>query len=178
VFGAMELTGRLIPAFRKRHFGRIVFVSASNSNGFGYPFLGPGNASKAALEVLATTLKRELKGTGISVSTVCPGELPTRLLTNMLGYSQHVFSLDNSAHARTYRLLKEKFSRAAGADAAKTLRPIAAAIARILASGSPPRRIVAPLTAKLHYLAHAALPERLQDALLFDKMKKGMGIDL
>jgi hypothetical protein len=96
----------------------------------------------------------------------------------MLGYSQHVFSLDNSAHARTYRLLKEKFSRAAGADAAKTLRPIAAAIARILASGSPPRRIVAPLTAKLHYLAHAALPERLQDALLFDKMKKGMGIDL
>jgi len=178
VFGTMELTSRLIPAFRRQQFGRIVFISASNSNGFGYPFLGPGNATKAALEILATTLKRELRHTGISVSTVCPDELSTQLLPNMLRYSQHVVSSEKSAHAQTYSLFHKIYSHPAVESATNKLLPVAGAIARILASDSPPRRIVVPLSAKLHYFAHAVLPEWLQDVLLFRTMKKGLGIDL
>jgi NAD(P)-dependent dehydrogenase (short-subunit alcohol dehydrogenase family) len=178
VFGSIELTNRLIPIFRRQHFGRIIFISASNSNGFGYPFLGPGNATKSALEILATTLKRELRSTGICVSTVCPDELSTHLLVNMLRYSHHVLSEEKSAHTQTYSLLRNKFSHPAIECAPNKLLSVAGAIARILASKNPPRRVVAPFSAKLHYFAHAVLPEWLQDFLLFHKMKKGVGIDL
>lgn len=178
VIGTFELTGRLLPAFRRQRFGRIVFVSASNSNGFGYPFLGPGNASKSALETLASSLKRELRHTGISVSSVCPGELSTSLLGTMLNNSQHLLSSCKSVHAKTYSLLGKGFSSANAEATPSNLVPVAEAIARLLESNSPPRRVVVPLSAKLHYLAHAALPEWAQDVLLFRRMKTLFGIHL
>ena len=178
LFGTIELTNRLIPAFRSQRCGRIIFVSASNSNGFGYPFLGPGNASKGALEILATTLKRELRHTGICVSTVCPDELSTSLLGNMLGYSRHLLSSGKSVHTGTYSLLEKRFSQPPAEDTARKLSMVAEAIARLLASDHAPRRVVLPLSAKLHYLAHALLPESLQDVLLFRRMKQYFGIDL
>jgi NAD(P)-dependent dehydrogenase (short-subunit alcohol dehydrogenase family) len=178
VFGTFELTNRFIPTFRRQRGGRIVFVSASNSNGFGYPFLGPGNASKSALEVLATTLKRELRHTGISVSTVCPGELPTSLLRKMLGYSAHVLDRDTTVHGRAYASFAELFARPHAEPTADQLQPVAATIARLLTSERPRRRVVVPLSAKLHYLGHALLPEWAQDLLLFRKMRRSYGIDL
>jgi len=178
LFGAIELTNRLIPAFRQRRFGRIVFVSASNSNGFGYPFLGPGNASKGALEIFATTLNRELRHTGISVSTVCPDELSTSLLGNMLAYSRHVFSSPNSVHTDTYSLMQKSFAQAPTGNGADKLAVVAEAIATLLASEKPARRLVVPLSARLHYLAHAILPEWVQDVLLFRKMNQHYGTKL
>jgi NAD(P)-dependent dehydrogenase (short-subunit alcohol dehydrogenase family) len=178
VFGTFELTNRFIPTFRRQRGGRIVFVSASNSNGFGYPFLGPGNASKSALEVLATTLKRELRHTGISVSTVCPGELPTSLLRKMLGYSAHVLDRDTTVHGRAYASFAELFARPHAEPTADQLQPVAATIARLLTSERPRRRVVVPLSAKLHYLGHTLLPEWAQDLLLFRKMRRSYGIDL
>jgi NAD(P)-dependent dehydrogenase (short-subunit alcohol dehydrogenase family) len=177
VFGTMELTSCLIPAFRRQKRGRIVFVSASNSNGFGYPFLGPGNASKSALELLATSLKRELRHSGIWVSTVCPGELPTPLLGKMLEYSRHIVGRQTSVHAQVYSALGAMFSRTTAQNPEPGLGLVATAIASLLASEHPRRRIVVPLSARLHYLAHAVLPEWAQDVLLFRKMKRAYGID-
>jgi NAD(P)-dependent dehydrogenase (short-subunit alcohol dehydrogenase family) len=176
VFGAMELTGRLLPALRARDAARIVFVSSSNSNGFGYPFMGPGNASKCALECLATTLKRELAATNITVSTVCPGELPTSILSNMVRRSEHVLSSRASRHAQAYALLKSRFALPPNQAKLGDLLPVATAIARLLESDAPARRVVVPLTAAIHYLAHAVLPEWLQDALLFRRLKKEFGV--
>ncbi|HYQ42073.1 MAG TPA: SDR family NAD(P)-dependent oxidoreductase [Polyangiaceae bacterium] len=176
VFGTMELTTRLLPAFRAQNFGRIVFVSSSNSNGFGYPYMGPGNASKCALECLATSLKRELAATKISVSTVCPGEISTNLLLNMVRRSERVLSSATSRHAHAYARLKKSFSSAPGDPSTRNLRPVAQAIALLLESKAPARRIVVPLSAKLHYLAHLTLPEWLQDKLLYRRMRERLGI--
>ncbi|NLL12839.1 MAG: SDR family NAD(P)-dependent oxidoreductase [Fibrobacter sp.] len=179
LFGTIELTNSFIPVFRKQHGGKIIFISASNSNGFGYPFLGPGNATKSALETIASALKRELRYTGISVSTVCPDELCTSLLPNMLRYSQHIITGNKSVHSRSYSLLHQKFSHPHTAKNANyKFEIIARSIVKILHSNNPPRRIVAPFSARLHYLAHAILPEWLQDILLFHKMKRGSGVEL
>jgi NAD(P)-dependent dehydrogenase (short-subunit alcohol dehydrogenase family) len=178
VFGTIELTSQFIPHFRKQHLGKIIFISASNSNGFGYPFLGPGNATKCAIEIFASTLKRELRNTGINVSTVCPGELPTNLLANMLEHAKQTISLEQSTHAKTYNRLMDKFSSHAIETNNNALIAVASSIEKILKSNNPPRRIVTPFSAKIHYLSHSILPEWVQDFLLFYKMRKGFGIDI
>jgi NAD(P)-dependent dehydrogenase (short-subunit alcohol dehydrogenase family) len=175
VFGTMELTARLVPAFRERNAGRIIFISSSNSNGFGYPFMGPGNASKCALECLATTLKRELSSTSITVSTVCPGELPTNILHNMVRRSGHLLASRTSKHARAYDLLKARFSAPVERASNESLFQVAGAIAQLLESQEPRRRVVVPFSAALHYLAHAVLPDWLQDRLLYRRMTKEFG---
>jgi NAD(P)-dependent dehydrogenase (short-subunit alcohol dehydrogenase family) len=176
VFGALELTARLMPRFRRQDFGRIVFISSSNSNGFGYPFMGPGNASKCALECLATTLKRELAPTRITVSTVCPGELPTAILSNMLRRSEHLLASPRSNHAATYQRLRARFSARPAPSNQRNLRPVAEAVDRLLDSESPARRVVVPFSAAVHYLSHLVLPEWLQDKLLDWRMKKDLRV--
>jgi NAD(P)-dependent dehydrogenase (short-subunit alcohol dehydrogenase family) len=172
VFGTIELTTRLLPAMRAQHFGKIVFISSSNSNGFGYPFMGPGNASKCALECLASSLNRELSHSGISVSSVCPGEISTSLFANMLSRSEHVLSSGTSKHAAAYALLKKRFTLPSDESTTRNLTTVARAIARLLESETPARRMVVPWSAKLHYLAHLALPEWLQDKLLYRRTRE------
>lgn len=176
VFGTMELTARLLPRLRQQDFGRIVFISSSNSNGFGYPFMGPGNASKCALECLATTLKRELASTGITVSTVCPGELPTNILMNMVWRSEHLLASGSSKHALAYQRLKERFLVPPARSNDRNLRSVAEAVDRLLDSQTPARRVVVPFSAAVHYLSHLVLPEWLQDRLLDWRMKKDLGV--
>lgn len=176
VFGTIELTARLLPHFREQDFGRIVFISSSNSNGFGYPFMGAGNASKCALECLATTLKRELSSTGVFVSTVCPGELPTNILASMVRRSEHLLASRTSKHGPAYERLKARFSVPPDRSTDRGLLSVAQAVERLLASDAPARRVVVPFSAALHYVSHLVLPEWVQDRLLHWRMKSRLGV--
>ena len=178
LFGALELTALLIPVFRKTGQGKIIFISSPNSNGFGYPFLGIEAASKSALETAAVALRRELRGSGIWVSTVCPGEFHTGLFNRLLAEFSKNVNPENSVHRERYQRLIENFSQPETDSRKFNLVPVAEAVRKIIESKNPPRRVLLPLGTRIHYLAHVFLPEWLQDLFLFRKMKKKIGIDM
>jgi len=75
VFGAVSVVNAFLPALRKAR-GRIVQVSTWTAR-LPLPFNGPSGASKAAMEVLATVYRAELKNFGIDVVIAAAGNMRT-----------------------------------------------------------------------------------------------------
>jgi NAD(P)-dependent dehydrogenase (short-subunit alcohol dehydrogenase family) len=81
LFGWHELTRLALPVMRAQGQGRIV----QNSSVLGLialKYRGAYNATKFALEGLSDTLRIELAGTGIAVSTIEPGPIATKFRQN------------------------------------------------------------------------------------------------
>ncbi|QDF42289.2 SDR family NAD(P)-dependent oxidoreductase [Bradyrhizobium symbiodeficiens] len=75
LFGALSVANAFIPALRKQR-GRIIYISTFTAS-LPLPFNGPSGASKAALEVVATVQRAELKPFGIDVVIAAPGNMRT-----------------------------------------------------------------------------------------------------
>jgi short-subunit dehydrogenase len=78
--GAAATIAGAVPGMVARGDGRIVAV-ASVAGFRGLPRFGAYSASKAGLITLCESLRIDLHGTGVSVTTVCPGYVQTDLLT-------------------------------------------------------------------------------------------------
>jgi short-subunit dehydrogenase len=79
VGAAATLSGAL-PGMVERGDGRVVAI-ASVAGFRGLPRFGAYSASKAGLITLCESLRIDLHGTGVSVTTVCPGYVQTEMLT-------------------------------------------------------------------------------------------------
>jgi 3-oxoacyl-[acyl-carrier protein] reductase len=75
VTSPMILTQALVPAMRRQHFGRIVFVSSRAA--MGVPTRTAYSATKAAIHGMARTWALELGPDGITVNVVAPGPILT-----------------------------------------------------------------------------------------------------
>jgi NAD(P)-dependent dehydrogenase (short-subunit alcohol dehydrogenase family) len=75
VFGSLSVINAFLPALRQAR-GRIVQISTWTAS-LPMPFNGPSGASKAAVEVLATVYRAELKRFGIDVVVAVPGNMRT-----------------------------------------------------------------------------------------------------
>ncbi|KAK6956848.1 hypothetical protein Daesc_002129 [Daldinia eschscholtzii] len=80
VFGVFKVTRAILPHFRERRSGVMVFIS-SLSGWHGHAFIGPYAGSKFALEGLVESLGRETEGFGIRTLLVEPGRFRTLLLS-------------------------------------------------------------------------------------------------
>jgi NAD(P)-dependent dehydrogenase (short-subunit alcohol dehydrogenase family) len=70
----LTLANAVVPAMKRRGWGRIVSVTTSLGTmlGAGFPAYGP---SKAALEALSAVMAKDLDGSGITVNVLVPGVL-------------------------------------------------------------------------------------------------------
>ena len=166
VFGTLDLTQRVLPVMRRQGYGRIVMVS-SILGLVAVPWRGAYNASKFALEGFADTLRLELHGSGISVSTVNPGAIESRFRKNAVAAAEGRIDLDNSRHRDHYTRLKKFAADSEGrmpgsAPAASVVRPIIHA----LEASRPRRRYLVTPGARVLYVLKRLLPETLLDALL------------
>ena len=75
VFGALSVMTAFLPALRKAR-GRIVQISTWTAS-LPLPFNGPSGASKAAMEVLSTVYRAELKNFGVDVVIAAAGNMRT-----------------------------------------------------------------------------------------------------
>src|ERR1700676_4521346 len=75
VFGALSVVNAFLPALRQAR-GRIVQISTWTAS-LPLPFNGPSGASKAAMEVLATVYRAELKRFGVDVVIAAAGNMRT-----------------------------------------------------------------------------------------------------
>jgi NAD(P)-dependent dehydrogenase (short-subunit alcohol dehydrogenase family) len=77
VVAPVALVQTLLPALKRRR-GLVINISSDAAVG-GYPGWGSYGASKAALDLVSLTLAHELEGPGVSVVSVDPGDMRTRM---------------------------------------------------------------------------------------------------
>ncbi|MBV9669521.1 MAG: SDR family NAD(P)-dependent oxidoreductase [Acidobacteriales bacterium] len=87
-WAAVYATYAVLPEMRERGRGSIVNISSIGGK-IPVPHLLPYTASKFALTGFSEGLHAELNGTGISVTTVCPGLMRTGSQINALFKGQH-----------------------------------------------------------------------------------------
>lgn len=81
-WGSFRCIQQVLPGMRARGQGSIVNV-ASGASLFALPVTSGYSASKFALRGLSEALHRELLGTGVSVSCLCPGSIRTEFWSEM-----------------------------------------------------------------------------------------------
>ncbi|MEP3045357.1 MAG: SDR family oxidoreductase [Roseibium sp.] len=164
-FGWHDLTRQLIPAMRKQGSGRI--VQCSSILGFvGVKYRGAYTASKFALEGYTDTLRQELKGSGILVSTIEPGPIGTKFTENALANFDRWIGEDgmnDSVHHKTY---KKRRVRMEGGEQRPFKLPPEAVVKKLVHAleSKKPRakyRVTVPTT--IMAVAKRILPTRLLD---------------
>tara|TARA_R110002072_G_scaffold59158_5_gene150737 strand:- start:10623 stop:11399 length:777 start_codon:yes stop_codon:yes gene_type:complete len=85
IIALTRLTHRLLPNMINRGMGRILNV-ASVASFQPVPSLAAYAASKAYVLSLSESLSEELRGTGVSVTALCPGLTKTALLDEVQGF--------------------------------------------------------------------------------------------
>ena len=73
----LEFVREALPLLRRSH-GLVVNITSDAATG-GYPGWGVYGASKAALDLVSKTLAAELKDEGVSVVSVDPGDMRTKM---------------------------------------------------------------------------------------------------
>jgi short-subunit dehydrogenase len=84
--GTYHLARAVLPLFRARQRGHLLFVSSIVGKR-GIPYMGAYSATKFAQVGLAESLRAELQGTGIHVSVVYPISTETEFFEVMTGHS-------------------------------------------------------------------------------------------
>ncbi len=117
LFGMWELTTKAVKIFRKQGYGRII----NHSSVLGLVslrFRGAYNASKYAIEGMNDTLRLELRGTNIFVSTINTGPVTSRFRENAIKKfyenvdgKQSVFAKEYEAEVLQHDKANDPFTR-------------------------------------------------------------------
>src|SRR5579859_7296902 len=103
VLGTVLCCRAVVPVMRRQGSGKIILLSGGGATA-PMPMFSAYAASKAAIVRFGETLAEEVKAAGISVNSVAPGALNTRLLTNVLDAGPERVGADY--HARALRQLE------------------------------------------------------------------------
>ena len=174
VFGPMELTRLLLPVMRKQGHGRVIFMSSVNGI-CSFPLFGAYCASKYAVEAFADALRRELRKVPIYVTVIEPGLFRTRARER----AEEIFCQSIKNDESLYRECYEKYF----SNSKEMLKKIpeervslvSKAVYAALESERPRTRVMVPLRSIVYELARRFLPDKIQDFLIFQKMK-GLGL--
>jgi NAD(P)-dependent dehydrogenase (short-subunit alcohol dehydrogenase family) len=78
LFGPIEVMKAVLPHMRAQKSGLIINVT-SIAGYMGLPYRGIYSASKGALELITEALRMEVKGFGITITSVAPGDFATNI---------------------------------------------------------------------------------------------------
>jgi NADP-dependent 3-hydroxy acid dehydrogenase YdfG len=163
VFGVLRVCRAVLPGMRRRQDGTIVTVSSLGGR-MGLPFQGLYAASKFAIEGMMESLRMEVRGLGVRVTLVEPGDVAT-------GFTAARRLAAASAEGSAYRA---PFLRALGqieSDEKGGVTALAAArvVARVVEDRDPPLRItVGKPDQRLAAVLQGLLPGGLFQRILAD----------
>lgn len=166
VFGWHELTRQVIPVMRAQGSGRIV----QNSSILGFvvaPWRGAYISTKHALEGLTDTLRIEMRGTGIHVSTIEPGPITSKIRENAIPHFERWIDWRASPRAAQYETLMRRLYEDRGRDRFE-LPPEAVTKKLVHALESPSPRPRYYVTTPTHLMGalRRLLPTRALDWLM------------
>lgn len=166
VFGLHHLTRAVIPVMRAQGHGRIV----QHSSGFGRHatrWRGAYIASKHAVEGLTDTLRLEMRGSGIHVSTLNTGPVTSKFRINSIAPFERWIDWEASSDPERYRRELLPFLYESRSRALFQREPDAVIRRLIHAIESPNPRPRYHITAATHLAEGLArlLPQRVMDAI-------------
>jgi NAD(P)-dependent dehydrogenase (short-subunit alcohol dehydrogenase family) len=138
-FGVLRVTRAVLPLMRAQGGGHIVNIS-SLSGVFGTPYSGIYSAAKFAVEGMSEALRLEARQFGIRVTLVEPGDFRT----NLPEKRRTVAAASSSAYVAAFQRFQE--NQAKDEAKAPTPEPVAALVARILATSDPRARYTVGMT--------------------------------
>jgi NAD(P)-dependent dehydrogenase (short-subunit alcohol dehydrogenase family) len=109
-FGWHELTTLCLPMLRENGEGRIVNVSSVLGIA-AMKWRGAYNASKFALEGLTDTMRLELRGSGISVSTLEPGPIASKFVESSLKNFERNIDQSKSFYQADYEKQRQRLGK-------------------------------------------------------------------
>jgi NAD(P)-dependent dehydrogenase (short-subunit alcohol dehydrogenase family) len=136
VFGLIGMTKALLPQFRERRKGNIVFLSSIGGL-VGLPGWAYYNATKFAVEGLGEALGVEMEPLGVNVTIIEPG--PFR--TEFLGTSGKAAATVIADYAATAGKTREYFEKSSGTQAGDPQKAVEAIVAAV-AAPKPPRHLL------------------------------------
>ncbi|GAB3130620.1 SDR family oxidoreductase [Tsukamurella serpentis] len=102
VFGAVQLTQKLLPQMRRDGYGRVVMVGSMLAS-FPLAYRGSYVAAKAALKGFAAAARQELSPFGVWVCTVEPGSIATGI-----GERRTKYVADDSVYRSDFETMIER----------------------------------------------------------------------
>jgi NAD(P)-dependent dehydrogenase (short-subunit alcohol dehydrogenase family) len=165
VFGAQDLTNRVLPAMRAADEGRIIQIS-SMLGIVCLAYRGAYNASKFALEALSDTLRLELRGSNIHVAIIEPGPIESRFRTAAFAAYRNAVDRDHSAHREHYVNVERRLGNGNDAPFIKGPEAVLEKVIHALESHRPRLRYPVTFPAHLFSWLRRLLPGRMLDAIL------------
>ncbi len=143
VFGVQRVNRAALPYLRQQGSGLLIHVSSLLGR-IAFPFYGPYNASKWALEALAENYRVELSGFGIDAVIVEPGGYPTGFFGNLMKPSDTSQNEGYGDMVNAPQQAFENFEGALASNPAQDPQNVADAIAKVIntPAGSRPVRTV------------------------------------
>lgn len=151
--GMANMCKEVLPIFRKQRSGKIINISSIGGI-MGLPYQGFYSASKFAIEGYSEALAAEVKGFGIKVVLVEPGDFSTNFTANR---KKSILTLENEDYTISY----QKSLKIIENEENNGLKPISLAkrIDKIIKSKNPRfRYIVANFEQKLSVLLKRIVP--------------------
>jgi short-subunit dehydrogenase len=131
--GTIHTVHAALPRMIERGHGHIVVIS-SGGGVRGFPHAAVYNGTKAAQRGFAEALRHELHGTGVSVTTVYPGEIATSLHDHEMDRMPDWYRLDRRAPAGP---LGEQVVEAVEKDQRELFYPSSVRMLRVVNGISP-----------------------------------------
>ncbi|MEO0895325.1 MAG: SDR family oxidoreductase [Bacteroidota bacterium] len=143
VFGVQRVNRAALPYLRKQGSGLLIHVSSLLGR-IAFPFYGPYNASKWALEALAENYRVELSGFGVDSCIVEPGGYPTSFFHSLMRPSDHSQDESYGPMVHAPKQAFDNFEGALASNPAQNPQNVADAIAKLIdtPAGSRPSRTV------------------------------------
>jgi NAD(P)-dependent dehydrogenase (short-subunit alcohol dehydrogenase family) len=130
LFGPLRLMQAFLPGMRKRGRGTIVNVSSGAVHS-APPLQGAYSASKAALELLSETLRKELEPFGVRVLVISAGGIRTEMRARQQRYGSEPYA----ALIEQFETRMERYEEQGGGSPPEE---IASAIADLIEQPDPP----------------------------------------
>ena len=143
VFGVQRVNRAALPHLRGQGSGLLVHISSLLGR-IAFPFYGPYNASKWALEALAENYRVELSGFGVDSCIVEPGGYPTGFMHGLMAPSDSSQDESYGAMVDAPRQAFENFEGALASNPSQNPQNVADAIAKLIhtPAGQRPMRTV------------------------------------
>ncbi|HEY9169116.1 MAG TPA: SDR family oxidoreductase [Lutibacter sp.] len=169
-FGAIEMMKAVLPQMRKQQSGLIINVTSIAAY-MGLPFRGIYSATKGALEIVTEAIRMEVKGFGIEVCNVAPGDFATNIASGR--YHTPVF--EDSPYKENYQNNLDLMD--SHVDSGSNPIEMAEAIFKIINTQRPEIHYkVGGFMQKFSILLKRILPDKVYEKLLMKhyKMKSSL----
>ncbi|MBS1507045.1 MAG: SDR family oxidoreductase [Bacteroidetes bacterium] len=131
VFGVQRMNREVIPYFRKKQDGLIVYTSSLLGR-IALPFYGTYQASKWALEALAENYRVELSSFGIENCIIEPGGYPTAFSDNLLKPSDLSRELEYGDYSKVPAAVLNNFENVLKSNPQQDPQKVADAFAELI----------------------------------------------